>query len=212
MSSLIKKFKKEQHKLGEKVELKDSFSKVKTIAGVDQTFVDDKIISGIIVLDMQTNEVIEKKYAIVEATVPYIPAFRGFREGPAIIEAFNKLENKPDLLMIDGHGVAHPRKIGLASYVGLLLDVPTIGISCKLVDGKIEEGKIYFEKDLRGFEVKTKEFAKPVYISPGHKIGLGSSLKITQETLKGHKLPEPLQLAHRYVNKIKKKLIKKNSK
>lgn len=208
--TLIKKFKKEQYKLAEKVELKDSFSKIKTIAGVDQAFIDEnKIISGIVVLDYKTMDVIESKYVVLDSKVPYIPTYLGFREGPAIIEAFGKLESKPDVLMIDGHGISHPRRIGMASHIGLLLDIPTIGVAKKLVIGDVKEGKIYFDKEIRGFEITTKEHAKPIYISPGHKIGLGTTISITRQTLKGHKLPEPLQAAHRYVNKLKKRLEKK---
>ncbi|MBW3003156.1 endonuclease V, partial [Candidatus Woesearchaeota archaeon] len=197
--TLTSKFKKEQFKLAEKVEIKDSFSKVKTIAAVDQAFTDKKTISGIVVLDFKTMEVIEKKFVVVDTKFPYMPTYLGFREGPAIVEAFNKLEKKPDLLMVDGHGIAHPRRIGLASHVGLMLDIPTIGVAKKLVVGEVQDGKIYFDKEFRGFEIITKEFAKPVYVSPGHKIGLGTTLNIVKATLKGHKLPEPMQIAHAYV-------------
>ena len=205
----VGKLKEEQLKLAKEVILKDSFSKVNLIGGCDQAFVNDDIISGVVVCDKDM-EIVEKKYAIVKAKIPYVPGFLFYREGPAIIEAFNKIEKKPDVLLVDGNGILHPRKLGLASQLGILLNIPTIGITKNLMCGNVREGKVYVDKEVRGFESKTREYARHIYVSPGHKISLGKSLDIVKSCLKHpHKLPEPLYLAHRYVNGVRRELSSK---
>ncbi len=198
------KLKAEQLKLAKEVVIKDKVSKVKLVAGCDQAFVEDDVISVVVVLDKNL-KVIEQKSAVTKARFPYIPGYLFYREGPAIIEAFNKLENKPDLLMVDGNGILHPRKIGIASQIGLLLDIPTIGIAKNLMCGKIENGKVYYEREIRGVEVFTREHAKPIYISPGHNISLGKSVEIIKKYLiNPHKLPEPIHVAHKFAKRMSK--------
>jgi len=126
------------------------------------------------------------------------------RESPAAVEAFNKLENKPDILIVDAHGIAHPRFFGMASHIGLLLDIPTIGIAKKLMVGKKQDNKIVFNNKIIAQEVKTKEYSKPLYVSIGHKVSLKTAVEIVNKCIKlPHKLPEPLHLAHKYANKIR---------
>lgn len=199
-----RKLKKEQYKLAERVELKDGFSRIKYIGACDHFIADDKLYSGIVVLEYKTMKIVDQAYAVADVKMPFIPGLQGYREGPAIVEAFGKLEVKPDLLLVDGHGIAHPRKIGIASHVGLLLDIPTIGIGKKLIVGDVKEGKVWYDREIRGFEVITKEHALPIYVSPGHKVSLGSSLSVVKDCIKGHKLPEPCQMCHKYLNRIKK--------
>ena len=203
------KLKEEQLKLAKEVVLKESFSKVKLIAGCDQAFVDGEVVSGVVVLDkdMQT---VEKAYSIVKAQIPYIPGFLFYREGPAIIDAFNKLEKKPDVLLVDGNGILHPIRLGMASHLGVVLDIPTIGVTKRLMCGDVKEGKVYVDKEIRGIELKTREHSNPLYVSPGHKISFGKSMEVVKNSLKHpHKLPEPLHLAHRYVNEVRKGMIEK---
>ena len=204
----INKLKEEQIKLAKKVITTDNFEKITTVAGADQSYADNKVISAIAVCDYKSLEIIEEKYAIVDAKIPYKSGFLFYRDGPAVIESFNKLENKPDVLIVKGNGILHPRRIGMASQVGILLDTATIGVAKRLMLGKVMERTIYVEKEARGYELITKEHAKPIYLSPGHKISLKSSLEVTKECIKyPHKLPEPLHLAHRYANKIRKELM-----
>ena len=120
--------KKEQLKLAKEVVLRDGFDKIKLVAGVDQTFIENnsKIISVIVVCNYKTMEIVEKKHVIVEAKMPYVPSFLGYREGPAIVEVFGMLENKTEVLIVDGAGVLHQREFVLAFHVGLLLDVPVV--------------------------------------------------------------------------------------
>jgi len=201
----IEEFKKGQVELARKIILEDGFSKIDTIAGVDQAFVNNRIISAVVVCDAERIEIIEKEYVIVNATFEYIPGLLCFREGPAIVDAFRKLKRKPDILLVEGHGIAHMRKFGLASYVGLTLDQPTIGIAKNLLDGEIIDETIRINREIRGYELKTKEGCKPIYISPGHRISLKFSLEIAKKCLRKHKLPEPLFLAHRYANEVRDK-------
>lgn len=199
--------KKEQRKLAEKISLQDHFTKIKTVGGVDCAQIKNKLVACVTVCEISSLKLIEKKTAFLYDPLPYRPGFLAYREMPAIIEAFNKLEKEPDVLLVDGSGILHPRRLGMASHLGLALNKPTIGLTKKLFIGRIEKNKIYLGKDLVGLVVKTKEQAKPLYLSPGHLISLGTALKIIQETVKPpHKLPEPLHLAHRFAKKEVKKL------
>ncbi len=198
----IEDLKQEQLKLSQKIVLKDEFKKIKTVAGIDQVYQDKEVISCIVVCDYKTLKIIEKQIAKVKAPIPYIPGLLAYREMPAAIEAYNKLETKPDVIIVDGHGIAHKRRFGLASHLGLALNKPTIGLAKSLVIGKVENGKIFIEKDMVGFEFKSKEHARSLYVSPGHLISLGTALKVITETIKPpHKLPEPLYLAHKFAKK-----------
>ncbi|MEK0351159.1 MAG: endonuclease V [Nitrosopumilus sp.] len=207
----LNKLKEEQIKLAKKVINTDSAEKIATIAGADQSYADNKVISAIAVCDYKSLEVIEEKHAVVDAKIPYKSGFLFYRDGPAVIEAFNKLENKPDVLILKGNGILHPRRIGMASQVGLLLDTATIGVAKKLMLGQVKGNTIYVEKEARGYKITTREHAKPIYVSPGYKVSLKTSLEVIKNCLRyPHKLPEPLQLAHKYGNKVKKELIEKS--
>jgi len=198
----------EQIKLAKKVITTDNFEKITRIAGTNQLYVKDKVISAIVVCDYKTLKVIEKKHAIAEAKIHYKSSFLFYRDGPAVMEAFNKLENKPDVLLVEANGILHPRRIGMASHVGILLDTATIGVTKRLMLGNVRENTIYVEKEARGYELISREHAKPIYISPGHNISLKTSLEVIKNSLRQpHKLPEPLHLARKYVSKVKKELM-----
>ncbi|MBI2135285.1 endonuclease V [Candidatus Woesearchaeota archaeon] len=201
----INKLKEEQIKLAKKVIINDSVKNIKTIAGAEQAFFSNKVVSAIVVCDYKSFNIIEEKYAIADAKIPYISGFMFYREGPAVMEAFNSLEQKPDVLMVNGNGILHSRRIGMASHLGILLDTPTIGVAKRASLGEIKEKTIYVDKEARGYEFVSREHAKPLYVSPGHKVSLKTSFDIVKKcTIYPHKLPEPLHLAHRYANKIKK--------
>ena len=201
----LSKLKKEQLKLAKKVITTDGFEKINTIAGADQAYVGDKVISAIVVCDYKTLEVIENKHAIVDAKIPYKSGFLFYKDGPAVMEAFNMLEQKPDVLLLEGNGILHSRRIGMASHVGILLDVPTIGVTKRLMLGQVKGSTIYVEKEARGYELITRKHAKPIYISPGNKISLKTSLETIKNCIREpHKLPEPLHLAHKYGKRVGK--------
>jgi len=200
--------KKEQLKLAEKVSIVDSVKNIKTIAGADQSYIEGKVISTIAVCNYKSLSLIEDKHAIVEAKVPYKSGFLFYKDGHALIEAFNRLENKPDVLIVKANGILHPRRIGMASHVGILLDIATIGVTKTLMLGQMRENTIYVEKEARGYGLITREHANPIYLSPGHKISLKTSLEVIKKCIRlPHKLPEPLHIAHKYGNKIREKIV-----
>lgn len=201
--------KKEQRKLSEKIVLKDTFTKIKTIGGVDCAQDKNKLLACAVVCEFPSLKLLEKQTAILSDPLPYRPGFLAYREMPALIEAFNRLETEPDLILVDGSGILHPRKLGMASHLGLALNKPTIGVTKTFFVGKIDKGKIYLDNELSGFEIRTRNHANPLYVSPGHLVSLGTCLNIIQQSLKPpHKLPEPLHLAHRLAKKEMERLVK----
>jgi deoxyribonuclease V len=197
--------KREQHRLSRRVLLRDNFDKIKTIGGTECIAMGDKLLAVVTLLEFPSLKLIEKQTYLLDQPLPYKIGFQAYREMPAIIEAFNKLENEPDVLLVKGMGINHPRKFGIASHLGIALNIATIGIIAKSTTGKVEKGKIMLNNDLVGFEIKTKEHANPVYASPGSNITLGSVLDVVSKSINfPHKLPEPMHIAH----KIAKKKIK----
>lgn len=203
------KLKEEQLKLAKKVVLKDSFEKLEMVGGADCAYAQSAVIAAIVVCDYKAMEVKERAFAVVKADVPYVKGFLAYREGHAISEAYAKLENKPDVLIFDGNGILHPRRCGLASHMGILLDQPSIGIAKQLLVGEVKGNKVYVDDEARAELVATREHSKPIYVSPGHKISLKTSVEIVKSCLRfPHKLPEPLHLAHRHADEIREKIAK----
>jgi len=206
----LEKLEKEQIKLGKNLDTKDkiNFDLIGRIAGIENVFFKNQIISAIVVIN-KNFELIEQEYFSDKIRFPYIPGFRAYRELPCMIEAFNKLDEKPDLVFIRGHGILHPRGLGIASHFALTVNVPVIGIAESLLIGETEEDSIFLDVKLAGKILKTKEGANPIYISPGNKISVSSALKMTKKFIKEpHKFPEPLRLAKRYAKEIRKELFK----
>ncbi len=203
----LEKLREEQRKLSRKLIFKDDFSDISLIAGCELIFTADEIIAVVVVLDAKTLELVDKKFFISRPKIPYIPLFQSYREVPIVVEAINLLKERPDLILYDGNGILHPAKLGSASHLGLILDLPTIGVAKKRCMGELKEGYIYVDGDKRAVELKTKEFAKPLCISPGHKISLQTAEKIVKSCLnEGSKLPEPLRIAHNFGVFVKKNL------
>ncbi len=205
----LEKLIKIQENLAKKIILKNDLKEIKLIAGFDLAFSKNKIFCCGVILNREL-ELIEKKFSEEVENFPYIPGFLAFREGPIIIKTYKKLKSKPDIIFIDGHGIAHPKFFGIASHIGLLLDKPTIGVAKNKLIGEYEEPKNVWEEEKLlfknkhvGWVLKTKKDCKPIFISPGHKISLEKSLELTKKCLKGFKLPEPLRLSHLEVNKFK---------
>ncbi len=202
-----------QKLVAERAVVKDDFGELKLIGGVDQAFVEDKIISGIVVLEYESLEVVERVHSIQPMNYPYIPTFLSFREGPAIVSAFKKLKNPPNILMVDGAGINHPRRAGIATHIGVALDVPTIGITKKVLCGEGKEpvqvgeaNPLIYEGKKVGWLLKSSKRSRTIVVAPGHRVSLESSLSIVKACLRGHKLPEPARLAHEYANSIKEGL------
>ncbi len=203
----LEKLKEEQKRLARKIVLKDTFSDINTVGGCQLLYTSKEMIAVAVLLDYKTHELIDKKYAVSKPTLPFVPGFQGYREIPLIIEAISHLIQKPDLVIYPGEGIVHPRKFGPASHLGLAIDTPTIGVSKNISCGEIRDFSIFCGEEKRGEVLKTKEYAKPLHISPGNNITLSSSMKIISTLMKeGSKLPEPLRVAHNYGLFIKKNL------
>ncbi len=194
----ILELKKEQARLSHRVSLRDSFEEVKTIGGAVCQQIGSKLLGSVVVCEFPSLKLKESKTYLLDNPLPFKPGFTAYREMPAIIEAFNQLEEEPDVLLVKGEGIIHPRRLGIASHLGLALNIATIGVQDKMSFGQLEEGKILVERELCGFEIKTREHSNPIYISPGHNIALGTVLDLVTKTIIfPHKMPEPLHLAHK---------------
>lgn len=160
--------------------------------------------AALVVLSYPEMLPIETEVVTGKIEFPYIPGLLSFREAPLILEAYNKLHIIPDLLMVDGQGIAHPRRLGIASHLGILLDIPTIGCAKSRLCGECElpgatSGSISELKDGKetiGAVVRTKNNVKPLYISIGHRIDLPGAVHRVLECCRGYRLPEPTRLAH----------------
>lgn len=202
-----------QKRIAERATTKDDFGELTLVGGADQAFLDEKVISGIVVLDYDSLEVVERVYSTKHVSFPYIPTFLSFREGPAIVSAFRKLKNPPDILMVDGAGINHPRSAGIATHIGVALDVPTIGITKKILCGSGDEpsqvgeaNPLIYEVNRVGWLLKSSKRSRAIVVASGHRVSLESSLAIVKKCLRGHKLPESIRLAHEYVNRLKKEV------
>jgi len=194
-----------QRKIAKEVRTSDEFKKdeIKKIAGFETAFFEDKIICAATVYDISTGKIVEQKNTITKSPMAYIPGFLSFREGPAIMQTYYSLETEPEILMIQGHGVSHPLRCGLASYVGVELGKATIGVAKKILVGNVKNGKLIILNETRGEEVITKEHAKPLYISAGHLVSLKTAVELVKKhTIDPHKMPEPLHYARKYVKEI----------
>lgn len=176
----------------------------KIIGGFDVLFAKNKIICMAVVLDLEGN-IIEKKHIIHDDDFPYKDGFLAFKSGPIIVDTYRSLENKPDVLIMMGDGVLS-LDLGVASYVGVILNKPAIGVAAKLICGKKENSNIIFGGEVKGRIFSTKEFANPIFVSPGHGLSVKSTVEIIEKTLNGYKLPKPLYLAHKFGVKIKRDL------
>ena len=192
-------------------EIEDRFDEIRTIAGVNQALFDDKVISGIVTLDYETMGEKDRAYAIITTEFPYIPTFLAFREGKAIVSAYRKLARKPELLMIGRCGINHPRSAGLATHIGVALDIPTIGVSKSILCGTSEQPAgaetvqlLMYGGGQVGWMLKSKENCNPIIVAPGHRVSMESSIEIVKHCLRGYKLPEPTRQAHIYANLIKR--------
>ncbi|GAA4793427.1 deoxyribonuclease V [Olivibacter ginsenosidimutans] len=182
-----------------------------TIGGADISLnrFSEIIYAGIVVLDYETLQPLH--YALVQgkASFPYVPGYLAFREVPALIEAIQLLKEKPDVLMVDGHGIAHPRRMGIAAHLGALIDIPTMGCAKKKLYGNYEEPSptkgdfsalLAADGERLGYVLRTKNKVKPVYISPGNHIDLADCLRIAQHCIGNYRIPEPTRRAHEFVN------------
>ncbi len=194
-----------QKKLTNQVIKKDNLEIVDYVAGVDVGFQDNYKITkaAIAVLKFPSLELVESQTALTPTTFPYIPGFLSFREIPALLKAIEKLTIIPDIILCDGQGIAHPRRFGIASHLGVLLDLPTIGVAKSLFIGKHEEvplekgswQPLIDREQVIGAVLRSRTNVKPIYISIGHKISLPTALDYVMGCLTKYRLPETTRWA-----------------
>lgn len=187
---------------------------VRTIAGADISFnkYETTVYAGIIVLSFPELQPIAHSLVKTEVTFPYVSGYLAFREVPALLEAWNQLPQKPDVLVVDGHGIAHPRRMGIASHFGVLTGQPTIGCAKKILFGKYqpppdERGAytdIQDKGEVIGAVLRTRQKVKPVFVSPGHKLSLNDSIAIILQCMGKYRIPEPTRKAHELVNAFRR--------
>ncbi|CAN5865951.1 deoxyribonuclease V [soil metagenome] len=203
-----------QDELADRVDTATPIGPWETIAGADASYDlgGDTIFAGLVVVRARTLEVVERVGAAGPAAFPYVPGLLSFREAPTLLEAFSKLKTPPDLVMFDGQGIAHPRRLGIASHVGLWLDRPTIGCAKSLLCGRYREpgsdrgdrSPLVDRGEVIGAVLRTRRRVKPVFVSPGHRCDLEGAVEAVLATCPKYRLPVPIRLAHDYVNVIRR--------
>lgn len=194
----------------DKILLKPLEKEIKTVAGADISFnkYSTTVYAGIVILNYPEMTVKSYSLVIAETTFPYVSGYLAFREVPALVRAWNQIQQKPDVMILDGQGITHPRKMGIASHFGLLENVPSIGCAKSMLFGKFDEfglekfstSPIYGKGELLGYALRTKDKVQPVYISPGHLITIEESVEIMKNCIGKYRIPEPTRLAHEKVN------------
>lgn len=206
MSINLEQLKLTQQQLAEQVNLTDDFnSSITLVGGTDVGFEDEgkTTRAAIVILTYPNFDVVEYHVARLKTEFPYIPGYLSFREYPALLSAWEQVEHKPDLLLVDGQGVAHPRRLGIASHLGLLLNMPTIGVAKKRLCGHYNPlpkvaGQVTPLTDKQqqiGWVLQSKNNCNPLFISSGHRISQDSALKWVNLCLRGYRLPEPTRWA-----------------
>src|SRR5436305_5043559 len=203
-----------QKSLRERVRLQPLKKKIMTIAGADISFnkFEPTVYAGIVVLKLPTLEVVEEVGDVSETKFPYVPGLLSFRESRSVLEAWAKLKTGPDAVMFDGQGIAHPRRVGIASHVGLLIKRPTLGCAKSVLVGKFEEPgeergswtPLIDKGETVGAAVRTKTRVQPIYVSPGHLIDLAGAIELTLRCDGGYRQPEPTRRAHLLVNALRR--------
>ncbi|MEH2435116.1 MAG: deoxyribonuclease V [Nostoc sp.] len=195
-----------QEKLRDRVITEDQLQEpVQHVAGVDMGFEADGTISraAVAVLSFPDLQVIETSLAYRPTTFPYVPGFLSFREIPAVLDALEKIKTTPDIILCDGQGIAHPRRLGIASHLGLLIDMPTIGVAKSRLVGKYEElpetkgssQPLIYKGETVGAVLRSRTGVKPLYISSGHRISLPTAIDYVLRCTPKYRLPETTRIA-----------------
>ena len=222
-----------QEKLREKWVGEDRLEQIRTVAGLDAAFVltgsqamkalrsrwamlreANRAIAAVVVYNYPQMTELERAYAEVWLEFPYVPGFLSFREIPALLAALTKLRTIPDLFFCDGQGYAHPRRMGLASHLGIVLDRPTIGCAKSILIGthgllgaeQSSFAALKDEEEIIGAALRTRTGAKPVYVSQGHRVTLTTALQLTLSVCDGRRIPRPTRDADHYVSEVKRRM------
>ncbi len=195
-----------QRELAERISLRPFPRKYRYVAGADVAYSkkDNALFAAVVVQEYPSGQEVFSRTERGAATFPYIPGLLSFREIPLLLCIFEELPLAPDVVILDGQGMAHPRGFGLACHVGLFLDIPSIGCAKSRLVGEHDQPKatrgascplVYHGKTV-GAVVRTKDNVRPVFVSPGHKVDMDSAVRVVVETCRGYRLPEPTRVAH----------------
>jgi len=213
----LERLRKIQMEIAGRVILEDRFEgPIERVTGFDTAFLDKEAIAGAVTVNYHTMQVMERKAIRQRMAFPYIPTFLSFREGPLIIKLVKRLESRPDVLMLDSQGIAHPLFCGCASYVGVVLSQPTIGVAKSRLCGDYTQNPekvgewtpLTYQGRTVGAVLLSKRHCNPIFVSVGHMITLETAIRVVKHFLIGHKIPEPIRLAHDFTNKIRRELLK----
>ncbi len=203
-----------QQELRKKISLQPMPETPKYVAGADISFNrgSDLLHAAIIILELDTLTPVARSLASDSTSFPYIPGLLAFREIPVLLKAWNKLKQNPDILLLDGHGIAHPRRMGIATHFGIEVNHPTIGCAKNILTGthgelgieKGDEADLVDKEEKIGMALRSRTNVNPVYISPGHKCSFDDAYKIVMQSLTKYKLPKTTRLAHQWANKLRK--------
>lgn len=231
-----------QLRLRDQVELKDRMGRIRYVAGADLAFRlpharswesgEGSAICGLVVFRYPTLEEVERVWIEQPLMFPYVPGLLSFREIPALITAFARLRTTPDLIFVDGHGYAHPRRLGIASHLGLVLDTPTIGCAKSVLIGKYDEPKriagswtpllapaispgiglvktsaakwvMKTKLERVGVALRTRDGVNPIFVSTGHRVSIARAIKLTLSVCDGFRIPRPTRVADQFVAAVK---------
>ena len=202
-----------QQRLSPKIIREDRIGEVNYIAGVDSGFEDSGkfIRAAVVILEYPSLKIKEKAVARLPTAFPYVPGLLSFRELPVVLEAFSNLVQEPDLLICDGQGIAHPRRFGIASHLGLLTGLPSIGVGKSRLIGAYDPVRdikgswepLRDKGEIIGAVLRTRQGVKPVYVSIGHMVSLETAVTYVMACTTRFKLPETIRMAHRYASVIK---------
>lgn len=202
-----------QVRLAGEVLLKDRYpTPLRTVAGCDVGFEDGGATTraAVVLLDADTLQPLEQHLARMPTAMPYIPGLLSFRELPALLQAFSMLSRTPDLVLVDGHGIAHPRRLGIAAHFGVATGLPSIGVAKKILTGTVAtdlhdmRGAFVPLRDGReqiGWLLRSKPHCNPLVISPGHRVAMASAAELAMRFVAGYRLPEPTRLADRLASR-----------
>lgn len=187
--------------------------RIRLVGAADVTFLGEKdiVAAAVVVTDFATGRVVEERTAVRRTAFPYVPGYLTFREGPAVVAAWKKLSRKPDVVLFDGHGIAHPRRLGIASHIGVLLDVRSVGVAKKRLVGEYAEpglrrgewSPLLHEGETVGAALRTRDKVKPVFVSPGHRADLPSAVSLVLRLCTRYRLPDPARRAHQLTREIR---------
>ena len=203
-----------QRRLAGRVRRHGDGGRIRSVAGLDCAFSRDgtRCLAAAILWEVDSRRVVEERHAERPLTFPYVPGLLSFREAPALIAALRKLRSTPDALMLDGHGIAHPRRFGIACHLGILCDLPSVGVAKSLLVGEPREPAasrgsrraLLHRGERVGTVLRTRDGVKPVFVSVGHAIDLSDAERLVLRTCAGFRLPEPTRRADAAVGLAKR--------